>query len=129
MKKVYFLIGGVILTVLLAIFYPNDLKHTVCGSGDVDCRRIFNLIRIIFLLGPALLVTSLASLKTSSIAFESWKKTTLYFIPIYVIIILLMPWSVGDEIAGFTKGMLGLVLCIGYAFSSVIYLLKNRQKT
>jgi hypothetical protein len=85
------------------------------------------LVRILFLLGPALLISSLAALKASDVAFEAWRKMTYYFFPIYIVIITLTPWSVGDEFAGFTKGMVGLVLCTGYAIFSVIYLLKNKK--
>jgi len=119
---------GLGLAVILVLFYSGDIKYTVCGDSRALCWQKFNLIFIISFFGPALLISSLISLKVSEGAFNKWKKMTYYFIPAYIIIITLMPWSVGDEIAGFTKGMTGLVLCIGYALFSVAYLLKNKQR-
>lgn len=128
MKK-YFLYSSVCVTVifLALILLEETVKSNFCGSRDIICWENYNLLLMILLLSPALLVSSLLSLKVSDKTFNEWKKMTFYFIPAYVVIITLMPWSVGDEIAGFTKGMVGLVLCIGYALASVIYLLKNKN--
>lgn len=128
MKKVNFVIGGIVLTALLAILYSNDLKYSYCGEDRFLCLQKFNLAFIILLFGPALLISALIARKVSDGTFNAWKQITYYFIVAYVVIIILMPWSVGDEIAGFTKGMVGLVLCIGYTLFSVVYLLKNRQR-
>ncbi|MBI2439448.1 MAG: hypothetical protein HYV45_02520 [Candidatus Moranbacteria bacterium] len=59
-----------------------------------------------------------------------WKKLTLFSVLVYLFIIILMPWSVGDEIVGFTKGMAGLVLSILYLVISLIYIffLSRRNK-
>ena len=127
MRRIHFtILSGVLVVVLLAL-YSGDLKYSFCGDSRVLCWQKFNLIFILAFLGPALLISSLAFLKVSDTAFETWKKMTLYFVPAYIVIIVLMPWSVGDEIAGFTKGMVGLVLCAGYAVFSVIYLIKNKK--
>ncbi|MCW1888217.1 MAG: hypothetical protein KIH67_001530 [Candidatus Moranbacteria bacterium] len=128
MKK-KFLYCSVFATVIFSvlILLEEIIKSNFCGPRDITCWESYNLLMVILLLSPALLISSLISLKVSDTTFSAWKKITQYFIPAYLIIIILMPWSVGDEIAGFTKGMLGLVLCVGYTLFSCAYLLLKKK--
>lgn len=131
MSKKTFLIVSVFLVLALLVFVPNDLKYSYCGYDRFECWKIFNLIKIIFFFGPALLISSFVIFRSSESIFHKWKKFTLFFIPVYLAIVILMPWSVGDEIAGFTKGMVALVLSILYLASSLIYvfILTKKEKS
>ena len=118
---------SVSLIVIFAVLYSGDLKFTFCGDSRVLCWQKFNLVFILSFFGIALFISSLAAFKASEQAFNSWKKITAYFFLAYVCILLLMPWSVGDEFAGFTKGMLGIVLSVGYTLFSCAYLLTKKK--
>ncbi len=131
MKKNTFLIVSLVWVFFLIVFYPNTLKFSFCGTDPgVTCRELFKLFKSIFLFGPALLISSLAIYRVSEDIFLKWEKLTFISILAYLFIITLMPWQVGDEIVGFTKGMAGLVLSIFYLVISLIYtfflLRKNR---
>lgn len=129
MKKSFLWYSVCATVIFLAlILLEETVKSNFCGPRDISCWENYNLLMVILLFSPALLISSLVSLKVSDGVFESWKKITFYFIPAYLVIIILMPWSVGDEIAGFTKGMLGLVLAVGYTIFSVIYLLSKKNQ-
>ena len=128
LKKRTIVFLGIIISIIFILLYFGNLKFEICGDSKVLCWRKFNLIIILSFLGPALLVSSLFTLTASKSAFQAWKKITSYFVIFYILIITLMPWSVGDEFAGFTKGLFGLVLCIVYTFFSAIYLLVNKNK-
>ncbi len=127
-KNLLFLTICMTVIFLGLLLLEETIKSNFCGSRDIICWENYNLLLVILLLSPALLTPALIAQKVSDVTFNEWKRVTYYFIPAYIIIITLMPWSVGDEIAGFTKGMTGLVLCIGYALFSVAYLLKNKQR-
>ncbi len=121
------LVLSLVSLVFFVILYSGDLKFYFCGENRVLCWQRFNLIFILSFFGPAFLLSTLISFRVSDQVFNAWKKITFYFIPIYAFIIILMPWSVGDEIAGFTKGMVGLVLTGGYMIFSCIYLLTKKH--
>lgn len=124
MKKNLVLSVGFLLTVfsLVLFFFANDIKYSYCGYDDWGCWDLYNLVTIILLLGPALLISSLVVYRVSEDIFLKWKKFTLFSIFVYLFIITFMPWEVGDEIAGFTKGMAGLVLSILYLVVSLTYI-------
>jgi hypothetical protein len=122
MKKNTFLIVSLVWTLFLIFFYPNTLKFVFCGvDPDAFCREWFRLFKTLFLIGPALFISSLAVFLASEEVFRKWKKFTIFSILAYIAIVVLMPWSVGDEIAGFTKGMAGLVLSALYLVISLVY--------
>lgn len=122
MKKNTFLIAGLISTLFLIVFYPNTLKFTFCGvDPSAFCRELFKLFKSVLLFGPALLIASLTAYRVSEDIFLKWKRLTIFSVLAYLFIIILMPWSVGDEIVGFTKGMAGLVLSILYLVISLAY--------
>lgn len=128
MKKNIVILLTLVLTVICATLYFSDIKMSICGDSSVLCWRKFNLSFILTLLGPAILIAAVISLSVSEAAFKSWKKLTLYFIPFYILVISVMPWSVGDEFAGFTKAAVGLFLCVSYVIFSTLYLLIKRNK-
>ena len=117
------------LTVIFValLFLEESVKSNFCGARDLACWRYYNLLLTVLLLSPALLISSLVARRVPDEVFSKWKTITLYFIAAYLLIVILMPWSVGDEIAGFSKGMVALVLCVGYALFSCIYLLTKKN--
>ena len=129
MKRKNLLIGASFLAAVFIFFYffGKEIKMNFCEPRSSSCWDSFNLITILLLSGPTLFVSSLAAFKASEQTFNSWKKITAYFFLAYVGILLLMPWSVGDEFAGFTKGMLGIVLSVGYTLFSCAYLLTKKK--
>jgi hypothetical protein len=129
MKKIPLVMSSISTVVCLALFlFAKSIKLSACAAREIGCWENYNLISILFLLGPALLIPSLIALRVSEETFKKWKKTTIYFILTYLLIVILMPWSVGDEFVGFTKGLVGLVLCIIYLVLSTVYLLIKGKK-
>ncbi len=124
--------GSVLLTVIFValLFLEESVKSNFCGSRDLSCWRNYNLILTILLLSPTLLISSLASLKASDEAFSKWKSMTLYFIPAYLLIVILTPWDMGNAMAGpsLSKGMVALALCVIYLVFSVFYLLTKSSR-
>ena len=123
MKKNTVLVVSLIWVILLVVFYPNDFKYSYCGYDAWGCWKKFNLLRIIFLFGPALFISSLVTYWVSEDIFLKWRRLTVFYVLAYIAIVVLMPWEVGDEIAGFTKGLAGLVLSMVYLVISVSYVL------
>ena len=133
MTKKNSIIVSLSLTVLLTILtiFAKELKLSLCGHRAVGCWENYNLFSLVLLLSPILLLTSLISLKASDEAFNRWKNMTLYFIPAYLLIVILTPWDMGNAMAGpsLSKGMVALALCIIYLIFSVFYLFTQSRKT
>ena len=110
MSKKIVLISGVVFTVIFGIFFTNDIKYSYCGYNALSCWERFNLLKIILFIAPSFLFASIVVLSSSEEVFRKWKRLTGFFIPTYLAIITIIPWEVGDEIAGFSKGTTGLVL-------------------
>ena len=131
-KRNIITLAGVSTILFFGMFLnAKPLKLILCGTRGSFCWDVYNLFGVFLLLSPVLLISSLASLKASDEAFSKWKSMTLYFIPAYLLIVILTPWDMGNAMAGpsLSKGMVALVLCVIYLVFSVFYLLTKSRKT
>lgn len=124
MRKISVLSIGFLLALfsLVVFFLAADIRGILCDPNGWSCLDSYNLIAIVSFFGPAFFVTSLFIFRLSDESFRKWKKFTLFFFLVYLVVVVLMPWSVGDAIAGFSKGTAGLVLSSLYLIVSVIYI-------
>ena len=120
-----FLIIGILFTIIcsLLFIYAADIKYSICGDSKMVCWERYNLFAILSLFGPTILVTSLFSRLVTEEKLITWKKFTSYFSIIYIFIVIITPWDMGNAMAGpsLSKGLVAIGLCILYILLSFIY--------
>lgn len=125
MNKTLLVTIGFILTIIFVIsnIYAKSFKLLLCSYRDSACWEDYNLFAIIALLGPTVFVLALFSYMTSSMVFKIWMKSLFVFSLVYVLVVLLTPWDMGNAMAGpsLSKGLVAMGLCILYIVLSVSY--------
>ncbi len=127
-KKVILLISFIVTILLVILFF--DLPYSFCKDyfSLVLCRYyrdFFNFLTILFFISPAILFSALISLKYKK-GFVLWRKFTFIYSFIYLFIIMITPWYVGDAFLYLNKGLIGLAFVVLYFLISIFLLVLKR---
>jgi hypothetical protein len=122
-------ICSIISSLLFIILYFNVPYSFFCKDNRslLYCGDFFRVLKILFMITPAILFLSIINFFVSDRIFLSWKKFTFIYLLIYLLIIIIAPATGGDFIK-IVKGTLGIFLSIVYFIISLFLILHKSFK-
>lgn len=120
---------GFFSSVIFFLLIPRDTLSKVCSTGSSLCIDSFNLLLLLFMIGVTIFIPSIIMLKLKNSVFDLWRKTFIFYIVIYLLTILLVPWYLGDEFFHIQKDLIALWFSIFYlVFSIILIIYKSLKK-
>ncbi len=134
-KKRMFMLGlfGAVGFVVLVQKNVGYFLYDTCKEWNLEwsnaCVDTMNYFGLIFLVGATALIPSMAMFFVKDGVFESWKKTFIIYIYIYIGILIIVPWSGGDAYLRIQKDIFALLVSVFYlAFSIILILYRSLKK-
>jgi len=127
-KRAFFV--SIILTVLFFIIYLNIPYNYLCirHTFFYYCGEILKFFKIILMISPALLLFSVVAFKLEERVFWVWKKFTIIYLFIYLFIVVIFPWYIGDEFFNIQKAHVSIFLTIIYLIISLFLIIYKSLK-
>lgn len=121
-SKEIILLLSIVFVFIFYYFYNNQAYNHFCDGNYTyqNCAKVVNLIKLFLLITPSILFFSLINFFLSKKVFYSWKKFTFYYILLYLIIILITPWYLGDGFFNIQKFHISYLGAIIYSIISLI---------
>ncbi len=128
-KKPIFVLS-LISTIGFLSLISRDVLYFVCKTHNDSCINTVNYTTLFFMIGTATLIPSIIVFFIKEEIFKSWKKITRIFIILSLLIILIIPWYLGDGFLHIQKDLIVLFLAILYLIASfVLIIYKSSKKT
>lgn len=129
-SKVLFFISLLLTTGVFFLNFLDKSNSSLCRingyySSESDCV-LFGLILLIFV-GILLFSTLFLFFKNTKI-FEFWRNFTFIYLCIYVFVVSIFPWEIGDAYLGTQKDIVALFLVALYTGISLILIVYKTLK-
>ena len=120
------LVGLLIFLILIS----KRVLFVICYTHNSICIRSINYLILFLLFGVVVFFISLSMFFVKQKTFESWKGLTfIYYLPIYLFVLILIPWYFGDEFLHIQKDIIALIISSFYFIFSLIFIIyKSFQK-
>ncbi len=124
------LVSSLISTVIFLVIFFNIPYSILCTKNNHlgYCGDIFKFFKILFLIAPPILLFSIINLTLPETIFIAWRKFTTKFSIVYILIILITPWYVGDEFFNIGKSVLAISLSVIYSIISIFLIIYKSIK-
>jgi len=127
-KRKVFIIA-LLSTVVFFVLLPKQTLSIICDSYNSTCIDLVGYFLLIFMIGVTILIPSIILLFLKQEIFDFWKKTLYIYLFIYLLVIILTPWYIGDGFFHIQKDIIALILSILYFFISFILIIfKSLEK-
>lgn len=127
-KKTFFYISGVgsVLSVCL-LLNSNLIKNALC-EDSLYCYKSFSLLFFFSILSFSFFVFSFIFLFIKNKQkFENWKRFSLYYYIVYIVIVSIFPWYIGDGFMHFQKSQVAIVLVSIHILWSFVLLIRKTK--
>jgi len=118
---------GFLLSIIL---YFNIPYLYICKLNNLfgNCGEYFKFLKILFLISPVLLLFSIINLFVKGKIFLEWKRFTFIYLFIYLFIVTIFPWYIGDGFFNIQKVHIAILLSIVYSTISLILIIYKTIK-
>ena len=128
-KKLFILSLFFSLLNVIFLVFEKQVNNFLCDPRMFKCLDKINLSVYLSLLFFSLLFFSILFLfQKNKENFEKWKKFSFYYYLLYIPIVLLFPWYIGDGFLSFQKSDAALLLVGVHFLISLFFLLKKFGK-
>lgn len=132
-KKKMFLLGFLSLIGFTTLF-SGEALFFICPTRESICINTVKYLILFFLLGVTLFTVSLVSFFVEEEIFVFWKKTLPFYLIVYGLTLLFVPWYLGDGFMHIQKDLTALFISVCYVLFSIILIatqywrLRKRKK-
>ncbi len=125
-----FLISALVLSIVFVFFYTNSAYYSFCDGNYLNesCGSLVKFIKLLFYVFPAIFLFSVISFFVSDKAFFSWRKFTVVFFLIYLAILIVTPWYLGDAFLNLQKAHISYLGLFVYSLISLILIVYKSLK-
>ncbi len=127
MNKNFLLISSSLMFLVFIVLYTNYIPHQICKNSDT-CSLMFKYLKILFVITPALLLFSIINKFTTPLVFLSWKGFTKLYLFIYLLIVTIFPWYIGDGLLNIQKAHIAFLGVIIYCIISLVLIISKSSK-
>lgn len=125
--KKLFLLSSV-LTVLFFVLLNKTILLDICSIQKSSCLQSMNYVLMFLLIFVTIVIPNFILLFLNNQIFKYWIKTLFFYLIIYVLIILITPWSGGDVYFRIEKDIFALYFSVIYFVFSIIMILYHSLK-
>ncbi len=126
-KKVVFIIS-LLSTIGFFVLVQRETLFGICGHYDSSCVDLVGYSILVLMLGVVAFIPSLIMVFLKPEVFVSWKKTFIFYILIYLLIVIITPWDAGDVYIPIQKDLIALIVSVAYLVFSLIYIVYKSSK-
>ena len=124
------LLISVISCIVFLVLIPRKVLFSICNVHNSVCVGSVNYLLLILMFGVAIFIPSIIMFFVKQETFESWRKITFsYYIYIYLVVLIFVPWYSGDEFLHIEKDIIAMGVSVCYVvFSLFLIFYKSLQK-